>query len=79
MPNGNTNTIGNAYILNASNITFNNLTFNGGWFVFDRSNANVHFQGTTTINNPTSPFVNMTGNVNINANAVFNIQNYTPS
>ncbi len=79
MPNGNINTIGNAYILNASNITFNNLTFNGGWFVFDRANAHVHFQGTTTINNPTSPFVNMTGNVNINANAVFNIQNYTPS
>ncbi|GAA8468487.1 hypothetical protein HpBT249_06820 [Helicobacter pylori] len=79
MPNGNTNTIGNAYILNASNITFNNLTFNGGWFVFNRSDANVHFQGTTTINNPTSPFLNMTGKVNINANAVFNIQNYTPS
>lgn len=79
MPNGNANTVGNAYILNASNITFNNLTFNGGWFVFDRANANVHFQGTTTINNPTSPFVNMTGNVNINANAIFNIQNYTPS
>ncbi len=79
MPNGNANTIGNAYILNASNITFNNLTFNGGWFVFDRANANVHFQGTTTINNPTSPFVNMTGKVNINANAIFNIQNYTPS
>ncbi len=79
MPNGNANTIGNAYILNASNITFNNLTFNGGWFVFDRSDAHVNFQGTTTINNPTSPFLNMTGNVNINANAFFNIQNYTPS
>ncbi|UOS57259.1 vacuolating cytotoxin domain-containing protein [Helicobacter pylori] len=79
MPNGNTNTIGNAYILNASNITFNNLTFNGGWFVFDRANANVHFQGTTTINNPTSPFVNMSAKVTINPNAVFNIQNYTPS
>ncbi|WP_187853959.1 vacuolating cytotoxin domain-containing protein [Helicobacter pylori] len=79
MPNGNANTIGNAYILNASNITFNNLTFNGGWFVFDRTNANVNFQGATTINNPTSPFVNMTGKVNINANAIFNIQNYTPS
>ncbi len=79
MPNGNANTIGNAYILNASNITFNNLTFNGGWFVFDRSDAHVHFQGTTTINNPTSPFVNMTGKVTINPNAIFNIQNYTPS
>ncbi|MGN8495319.1 vacuolating cytotoxin domain-containing protein [Helicobacter pylori] len=79
MPNGNANTIGNAYILNANNITFNNLTFNGGWFVFDRTNANVNFQGATTINNPTSPFVNMTGKVNINANAIFNIQNYTPS
>ncbi len=79
MPNGNINTIGNAYILNANNITFNNLTFDGGWFVFDRSNANVNFQGTTTINNPASPFVNMTGNVNINPNAIFNIQNYTPS
>ncbi len=79
MPNGNTNTIGNAYILNASNITFNNLTFNGGWFVFDRTNASVHFQGTTTINNPTSPFVNMSAKVTINPNAVFNIQNYTPS
>ncbi len=79
MPNGNTNTIGNAYILNASNITFNNLTFNGGWFVFNRPDAHVHFQGTTTINNPTSPFVNMTGKVTINPNAIFNIQNYTPS
>ncbi|MDU9799252.1 vacuolating cytotoxin domain-containing protein, partial [Helicobacter pylori] len=79
MPNGNANTIGNAYIFNASNITFNNLTFNGGWFVFNRSDAHVNFQGTTTINNPTSPFVNMTGKVNINANAIFNIQNYTPS
>ncbi len=79
MPNGNANTIGNAYILNASNITFNNLTFNGGWFVFDRANAHVHFQGTTTINNPTSPFVNMSTKVTINPNAVFNIQNYTPS
>ncbi len=79
MPNGNANTIGNAYILNASNITFNNLTFNGGWFVFDRSDAHVNFQGTTTINNPTSPFVNMTGKVTINPNAIFNIQNYTPS
>ncbi|MBM0607772.1 vacuolating cytotoxin domain-containing protein, partial [Helicobacter pylori] len=79
MPNGNTNTIGNAYILNASNITFNNLTFNGGWFVFDRSDAHVNFQGTTTINNPTSPFVNMTSKVTINPNAIFNIQNYTPS
>ncbi|MGN8383290.1 vacuolating cytotoxin domain-containing protein [Helicobacter pylori] len=79
MPNGNANTIGNAYILNANNITFNNLTFNGGWFVFDRTNANVNFQGVTTINNPTSPFLNMTGKVNINANAIFNIQNYTPT
>ncbi|GAA8165397.1 hypothetical protein HpDR146_07920 [Helicobacter pylori] len=79
MPNGNANTIGNAYILNANNITFNNLTFNGGWFVFDRTNANVNFQGATTINNPTSPFVNMTGKVTINPNAIFNIQNYTPS
>ncbi|WQZ56649.1 vacuolating cytotoxin domain-containing protein [Helicobacter pylori] len=79
MPNGNANTIGNAYILNANNITFNNLTFNGGWFVFDRTNANVNFQGVTTINNPTSPFLNMTGKVNINANAFFNIQNYTPT
>lgn len=79
MPNGNINTIGNAYILNANNITFNNLTFNGGWFVFDRSDAHVNFQGTTTINNPTSPFVNMTGKVTINPNAIFNIQNYTPS
>ncbi|GAA8324022.1 hypothetical protein HpHA55_02110 [Helicobacter pylori] len=79
MPNGNANTIGNAYILNADNITFNNLTFNGGWFVFDRTNANVNFQGATTINNPTSPFVNMTGKVTINPNAIFNIQNYTPS
>ncbi len=79
MPNGNANTIGNAYILNANNITFNNLTFNGGWFVFNRPDAHVNFQGTTTINNPTSPFLNMTGKVNINANAIFNIQNYTPS
>ncbi len=79
MPNGNTNTIGNAYILNANNITFNNLTFNGGWFVFNRPDAHVNFQGTTTINNPTSPFVNMTGKVTINPNAIFNIQNYTPS
>ncbi|GAA9362288.1 hypothetical protein TH0628_12180 [Helicobacter pylori] len=79
MPNGNINTIGNAYILNASHITFNNLTFNGGWFVFNRPDAHVHFQGTTTINNPTSPFVNMTGKVTINPNAIFNIQNYTPS
>lgn len=79
MPNSNANTIGNAYILNANNITFNNLTFNGGWFVFDRSDAHVNFQGTTTINNPTSPFVNMTGKVTINPNAIFNIQNYTPS
>ncbi|GAA8348836.1 hypothetical protein HpDR31_04620 [Helicobacter pylori] len=79
MPNGNANTIGNAYILNANNITFNNLTFNGGWFVFDRTNANVNFQGVTTINNPTSPFVNMTGKVTINPNAIFNIQNYTPT
>ncbi|WP_367710051.1 vacuolating cytotoxin domain-containing protein, partial [Helicobacter pylori] len=79
MPNGNANTIGNAYILNANNITFNNLTFNGGWFVFNRPDAHVNFQGTTTINNPTSPFVNMTGKVTINPNAIFNIQNYTPS
>lgn len=79
MPNGNANTIGNAYILNASNITFNNLTFNGGWFVFNRSDAHVNFQGATTINNPTSPFVNMTGKVTINPNAIFNIQNYTPT
>ncbi|GAA8271266.1 hypothetical protein HpDR2_04120 [Helicobacter pylori] len=79
MLNGNANTIGNAYILNASNVTFNNLTFNGGWFVFNRSDAHVNFQGTTTINNPTSPFVNMTGKVTINPNAIFNIQNYTPS
>ncbi|NOK30830.1 toxin [Helicobacter pylori E48] len=79
MPNGNANTIGNAYILNASNIAFNNLTFNGGWFVFMRPDSKIDFQGTTTINNPTSPFLNMTGNVNINANAIFNIQNYTPS
>ncbi|ERA57770.1 autotransporter beta-domain protein [Helicobacter pylori GAM117Ai] len=79
MPNGNANTIGNAYILNASNITFNNLTFDGGWFVFNRPDSKIDFQGTTTINNPTSPFVNMTGKVNINANAIFNIQNYTPS
>ncbi len=79
MPNGNANTIGNAYILNASNITFNNLTFNGGWLVFDRSDAHVNFQGTTTINNPTSPFVNMSAKVTINPNAIFNIQNYTPT
>ncbi len=79
MPNGNANTVGEAYILNASNITFNNLTFNGGWFVFNRPDAHVNFQGTTTINNPTSPFVNMTGKVTINPNAIFNIQNYTPS
>ncbi|MGL2511022.1 vacuolating cytotoxin domain-containing protein [Helicobacter pylori] len=79
MPNGNANTVGDAYILNANNITFNNLTFNGGWFVFNRTNANVNFQGATTINNPTSPFVNMTGKVTINPNAIFNIQNYTPS
>ncbi|EJB48067.1 vacuolating cytotoxin domain-containing protein [Helicobacter pylori] len=79
MPNGNANTIGNAYILNASNITFNNLTFNGGWFVFNRPDSKIDFQGATTINNPTSPFVNMTGKVNINANAIFNIQNYTPT
>ncbi|WRA29683.1 vacuolating cytotoxin domain-containing protein [Helicobacter pylori] len=79
MPNGNANTVGNAYILNANNITFNNLTFNGGWFVFNRPDAHVNFQGTTTINNPTSPFVNMTGKVTINPNAIFNIQNYTPS
>ncbi|MGN8386629.1 vacuolating cytotoxin domain-containing protein [Helicobacter pylori] len=79
MPNGNANTIGNAYILNANNITFNNLTFNGGWFVFNRSDAHVNFQGATTINNPTSPFVNMTGKVTINPNAIFNIQNYTPT
>ncbi|WQV01553.1 vacuolating cytotoxin domain-containing protein [Helicobacter pylori] len=77
MPNGNANTVGEAYILNASNITFNNLTFNGGWFVFNRPDAHVNFQGTTTINNPTSPFVNMTGKVTINPNAIFNIQNYT--
>ncbi len=79
MPNGNANTVGEAYILNASNITFNNLTFNGGWFVFNRPDAHVNFQGTTTINNPTSPFVNMTGKVTINPNAIFNIQNYTPT
>ncbi len=79
MPNGNANTVGEAYILNASNITFNNLTFNGGWFVFNRPDAHVNFQGITTINNPTSPFINMTGKVTINPNAVFNIQNYTPS
>ncbi|MDU9800223.1 hypothetical protein RGC54_11890, partial [Helicobacter pylori] len=35
--------------------------------------------GTTTINNPTSPFVNMTGKVTINPNAIFNIQNYMPT
>ncbi len=79
MPNGNANTVGEAYILNASNITFNNLTFNGGWFVFNRPDAHVNFQGTTTINNPTSPFINMTGKVTINPNAIFNIQNYTPT
>ncbi|WQV01821.1 vacuolating cytotoxin domain-containing protein [Helicobacter pylori] len=79
MPNGNANTVGEAYILNASNITFNNLTFNGGWFVFNRPDAHVNFQGITTINNPTSPFINMTGKVTINPNAIFNIQNYTPS
>ncbi len=79
MPNGNANTVGEAYILNASNIIFNNLTFNGGWFVFNRPDAHVNFQGTTTINNPTSPFVNMTGKVTINPNAIFNIQNYTPT
>ncbi|MGN8496798.1 vacuolating cytotoxin domain-containing protein [Helicobacter pylori] len=79
MPNGNANTIGNAYILNANNITFNNLTFNGGWFVFNRPDAHVNFQGTTTINNPTSPFVNMSAKVTINPNAFFNIQNYTPT
>ncbi|MGN8510784.1 vacuolating cytotoxin domain-containing protein [Helicobacter pylori] len=79
MPNGNANTVGDAYILNANNITFNNLTFNGGWFVFNRPDSKIDFQGTTTINNPTSPFVNMTGKVTINPNAVFNIQNYTPS
>ncbi|WP_187850731.1 vacuolating cytotoxin domain-containing protein [Helicobacter pylori] len=79
MPNGNTNTVGDAYILNAERITFNNLTFDGGWFVFMRPDSKIDFQGTTTINNPTSPFLNMTGNVNINANAFFNIQNYTPT
>ncbi len=79
MPNGNANTVGDAYILNAERITFNNLTFDGGWFVFMRPDSKIDFQGTTTINNPTSPFLNMTGNVNINANAIFNIQNYTPS
>ncbi|MUU23588.1 vacuolating cytotoxin domain-containing protein [Helicobacter pylori] len=79
MSNGNANTVGDAYILNANNITFNNLTFNGGWFVFNRPDSKIDFQGATTINNPTSPFVNMTGKVNINANAIFNIQNYTPS
>ncbi len=79
MPNGNANTVGDAYILNAERITFNNLTFDGGWFVFMRPDSKIDFQGTTTINNPTSPFLNMTGNVNINANAFFNIQNYTPS
>ncbi|WP_033760331.1 vacuolating cytotoxin domain-containing protein [Helicobacter pylori] len=79
MPNGNANTVGEAYILNASNITFNNLTFNGGWFVFNRPDAHVNFQGITTINNPTSPFINMTGKVTINPNAIFNIQNYTPT
>ncbi|AFI06100.1 vacuolating cytotoxin domain-containing protein [Helicobacter cetorum] len=79
VPNGNANTIGSAYTLNANNITFNNLTFDGGWFVFSKPNANINFQGTTTINNPTSPFLNMSGNVKINPNALFNIQNYTPS
>ncbi len=79
MPNGNANTVGDAYILNAERITFNNLTFDGGWFVFIRPDSKIDFQGTTTINNPTSPFLNMTGNVNINANAFFNIQNYTPT
>ncbi|WP_187884026.1 vacuolating cytotoxin domain-containing protein [Helicobacter pylori] len=79
MPNGNANTVGDAYILNASNITFNNLTFNGGWFVFNRPDSKIDFQGATTINNPTSPFVNMTGKVTINPNAIFNIQNYTPT
>ncbi|WQS08416.1 vacuolating cytotoxin domain-containing protein [Helicobacter pylori] len=79
MPNGNTNTVGDAYILNAERITFNNLTFDGGWFVFMRPDSKIDFQGTTTINDPTSPFLNMTGNVNINANAFFNIQNYTPT
>ncbi len=79
MPNGNANTVGDAYILNAEHITFNNLTFDGGWFVFMRPDSKIDFQGTTTINNPTSPFLNMTGNVNINANAFFNIQNYTPT
>ncbi len=79
MPNGNANTVGDAYILNAERITFNNLTFDGGWFVFMRPDSKIDFQGTTTINNPTSPFLNMTGKVNINANAIFNIQNYTPS
>ncbi|WQS94980.1 vacuolating cytotoxin domain-containing protein [Helicobacter pylori] len=77
MPNA--NIVGDAYILNAERITFNNLTFNGGWFVFMRPDSKIDFQGTTTINNPTSPFLNMTGNVNINANAFFNIQNYTPT
>ncbi|MGL2741252.1 vacuolating cytotoxin domain-containing protein [Helicobacter pylori] len=79
MPNGNANTVGDAYILNAERITFNNLTFNGGWFVFNRPDSKIDFQGATTINNPTSPFVNMTGKVTINPNAIFNIQNYTPS
>ncbi len=79
MPNGNANTVGDAYILNAERITFNNLTFDGGWFVFMRPDSKIDFQGTTTINNSTSPFLNMTGNVNINANAFFNIQNYTPT
>ncbi|WP_187847532.1 vacuolating cytotoxin domain-containing protein [Helicobacter pylori] len=79
MPNGNANTVGDAYILNAERITFNNLTFDGGWFVFMRPDSKIDFQGMTTINNPTSPFLNMTGNVNINANAFFNIQNYTPT
>ncbi|MGL2737249.1 vacuolating cytotoxin domain-containing protein [Helicobacter pylori] len=79
MPNGNANTVGDAYILNAERITFNNLTFNGGWFVFNRPDSKIDFQGATTINNPTSPFVNMTGKVTINPNAIFNIQNYTPT
>ncbi|WP_198993455.1 vacuolating cytotoxin domain-containing protein, partial [Helicobacter pylori] len=46
---------------------------------FMRPDSKIDFQGTTTINNPTSPFVNMTGKVTINPNAIFNIQNYTPS
>ncbi len=79
MPNGNANTVGDAYILNAERITFNNLTFDGGWFVFMRPDSKIDFQGTTTINNPTSPFLNMNGKVTINPNAIFNIQNYTPT